>query len=805
MGTLLHDLRFALRALARRPGFTAVVVLTLGIGIGASTAIFSVVNAALVRALPYDEADRLITVQAWRDPDHLGVSWLDYLDWAGQNRSFENLAYYLEAKMHLGFPGDAESAGVAMTSRNLFSTLRVEPLLGRTFLPEETLAGAPKVVVISQDLWRRRFNSDPRAVGRQLRLEGANHTIIGVMPAGFHFPSRADAWICVEGLERQYKTPRMVRGTEVMGRLRPGTSLEQARADMGTVAARLSAQYPDTNERVKTRLMPLRDHYVGDIRPLLLLLLGACGLLLLIACANVANLCLARAAAREREMSVRTVLGAGRRQLVRQLLTESVMLSLLGGAVGLALAFAGTRWLLRALIAASPTELPLWLHIDLDASVLAFNLGVSVLVGILFGLAPLLSATRVDLHRALKTGSRGTTEGGRRVRRLLVVSEMALALLLLIGAGLTTRSLVRLWSVDPGFEVGRALTFAARFPLYGYDDRPTMAILYRQVFDRLESLPGVRRIGANTELPLTPSKLWHRADLKAEGQSAEQARLNGKALVQRVTPGYFEVMSIPIVEGRAFADTDQLDSPVKVAIVNHSLAQRLWPGRSPLGRKIEVEARGAFVICGVAGDVRHQGLDQESELDLYVPFFQSPSFDALIFVVRAEGDPLLLVPGVRRELKRVSPDLLLEDVRPLQGLVARALWQPRLWGLLFGAFSAIALVLAAVGIYGVMAFTVGQRTREIGVRMALGARRSSVARLVLGEGMRLTLAGIALGVAGAAVLGRFLAGLLYQVKPTDPLTYLAISALLAAVALLATAVPTLRATRVEPGTVLREE
>jgi predicted permease len=816
MGSLLQDLRFAVRSLAKHPGFAAVIVLTLALGIGADTAIFSIVNASLLRPLPYGEPDRLVQVQARRGADELGVSWLDYLDWKAQSRAFEDMAYFQEARIHLGLREGAEAAGAVMTTGNLFSVLRVQPVLGRGFLPEETRTGAAKVAVISHELWTRRFGGDRGVLGQTVRIEGESHAVIGVMPPGFHFPSNADLWVCVEPLEQEYRNPRTVRGMEVVGRLKPGVGSEQASADLRAVAAGLARQYPDSNAGVEVLSVPLRDRWVGDVRTSLLLLLGACGFLLLIACANVANLLLGRAVARQREISVRTALGAGRGRLVRQLLTESLVLAGLGGAAGLLFASWGTQALLHSLISMSPAELPAWIRVETDATVLAFAVGVSLLVGLLFGLAPLVPAMRVDLISSLKEGSRGTDgSGSRQVRNLLVVSEVALALLLLLGAGLTMKSLVRLWSVQPGFQSAGVLTLTARFPFYGSEDDQARAALYQQALERIGSLPGVAAVGANTDLPLTGTEAWHRTDFALPGQSPEEALLNPKANLQRVTPGYFRAMGIPLLRGSAFADATYQDGAPRSILVNRELAERLWPGRDPLGQRIAIgrdaSHRREWTVIGVVGNVRHQGLDRDSGLDLYTPFFQFPSSEALTFVVRGdrEGGETESLSGLlaaaQAQIRAVSPDLLVENAGPLDRLVASALWRPRLWGALFGAFSAVALLLAAVGIYGVMSFTVGQRTREIGLRMALGAGRGAVARLLLGQGLRLTLTGIAAGLIGAIILGRFLSGLLYQVEPTDLPTWMGISLLLAAVSLLATWIPTRRAMRIDPMVALRRE
>lgn len=816
MRTYLQDVRYSCRLLLQRPGFTAVLVLTLGIGIGATTAIFGVVHAALLRPLPYPDPDRLMVSQSWRGPNQLGVSWLDYADWKERTEAFAELACYSEAEIHVAFKeGGGAKVGGTMSTRNLFNALQVQPLLGRVFLPQETVPGAAPVTILSHDLWSRHFGADPKILGRQILVEGAGHTVVGVMPPGFKFPSKSDLWMPLEPFEGG--NPRSLRGLNVVGRLKPGGSSEQARnqakADMDRIAEQLAAEYPATNDGVRTSLIPLSDFWIKDLRPSVLLLLGACCFLLLIACSNVANLLLARATSRQREMSVRTALGASRSRIVRQLLTESVVLSVFGGLAGLLIASWGTRVLARVIADSRSLQVPYWVDLGLNGTVLAFALGISVLVGLLFGLAPALPAVKVDLLANLKEGSRGSTGGkSGRLRHLFAVAEVALALTLLVGAGLLGRSLLRLWEVDPGFSPERLLTFKVRLPFYDATDRPERGPLFQEVHRRLESLPGVAAAGANSSLPLTGEEVWTRLDFAADGQSQEQMDLNPQANLQRISPSYFQAMKIPLVQGRFFDIRTTVPGAPREVIVNKRLADLLWPGQNPLGRRLNLgkrvpaaEEKAWSTVVGVVGDVRHQAVSSDPDLDIYVSFFQSPSYDALTFVLRTQGDPTGLAAAARSAVAAVSPELLVEDVQTMEQIVDRSLWHARLWGLLFGTFSAVALLLAAVGIYGVMSYNVSQRTREIGLRAALGADPGAVARLILGQGLRMAGIGIAVGLLGALALSRFLASLLYQVNTLDPVTYLVNALALGLIAAVATWIPMHRALRIDPVIALRNE
>ncbi len=816
MRTYLQDVRYSCRLLLQRPGFTAVLVLTLGIGIGATTAIFGVVHAALLRPLPYSDPDRLMVSQSWRGPNQLGVSWLDYADWKERTKSFEELVCYFESEVHVAFKdGGGEKLGASTATRNLFGALRVEPLLGRVFLPQEAMPGAAPVAILSHDLWSKHFGSDPKILGRQVLVEGGSHVVVGVMPPGFKFPSKSDLWTPLEPLEGG--NPRSLRGLNVFGRLKPDGSLkqarEQAKADMDRLAGQLAAEYPESNEGVRMSLIPLSEFWVKDLRPSVLLLLGACCFLLLIACSNVANLLLARATSRQREMSVRTALGASRSRIVRQLLTESVVLSLFGGLAGLLIASWGTQVLARVIADSRSLQVPYWVDLGLDGTVLAFAVGVSVLVGLLFGLAPALPAVRVNLLENLKEGTRGSTGGkSGRLRHLFAVAEVALALTLLVGAGLLGKSLVQLWQVDPGFSPDRLLTLKVRLPFYDATDRPGRAALFQEVHRRLEALPGVVAAGANSSLPLTGEEVWTRLDFAAEGQSQEQIDLNPQTNLQRISPSYFQAMKIPLLQGRFFDNRTTVPGAPKEVIVNKGLAELLWPGQNPLGRRLNLgkrtlaaEEKAWSTVVGVVGDVKHRAVSSDTDLDVYVSFFQSPSFDALTLVMRTRGEPTGIAAAARSAVSSVSPELLVEDVQTMEQIVDKSLWHARLWGLLFGTFSVVALLLAAVGIYGVMSYNVSQRTREIGLRAALGADPRAVARLILGQGLKMAGVGIALGLLGALTLSRFLSSLLYQVNALDPATYLVNALALGLIAAVATWIPMNRALRIDPVIALKNE
>lgn len=797
--------------MARHPGLTIVLVSTLAIGIGATTAVFGVVHAALLRALPFSDPDRLMVLDSWRGANELGVSWLDYADWRVSAGSFSELACYLESEVHLTLADGSDlKLGATTSTRNLFTALRIQPILGRGFLAKEAVKGAPPVVLLSYALWSQRFGADRGVVGRSVRIGGMPHIVVGVMPPGFRFPSKADLWLPLEPFEGD--NPRSLRALSVLGRLRPGVSIQQAHADMTRIASQLAAQFPATNSGVGTSIVPLSAFWVKDLRPALLLLLGVCGCLLLITCANVANLLLARATARQMEISLRTALGAGPRRILRQLLTESLVLALAGGAAGLLLASWGTRVLAMVIADSRSLEVPFWIDLSLNGVVLSFALAVSLLVGLLFGLAPALTAARVHLVDSLKEGGRGAAGGRSAVlRHLLAVTEVALALTLLIGAGLLGKSLLRMWEVAPGFQPRHLLTVTAGLPFYNQTDRPGRAALFREAHRRLESLPGVVAVGASSSLPLSGEETWTRMAFVTDTQPEEQRIRNPEANLERISPSYFEAMKIPLLEGRYFDPHSEVPGAPATLIVNKKLAELLWPGQDPLGKRLNLgkgtptASKKWWTVVGVVGDVKHRAIGSDPGLDIYVSYFQFPSFDSFTFVLRTRTEVAGLPAAARAAISGVSPDLEIDDVQTMQQMVNRSLWHARLWGLLFDAFSMVALILAAIGIYGVMSYNISQRTREMGVRAALGADRTALARLLLGQGMKLASAGVACGLLGAFWLSRALSSLLYQVSAADPLIYLEITVALSAVVVVAIWIPTRRVLQIEPVAALRAE
>jgi predicted permease len=800
---LLQDLRYALRMMKNRPGFTLVVVLVMAIGIGANTAIFSVVDAFLLRPLPYAEADRLVRVESRFASKELSVCYPDYLDWREQSASVEDLAFFNPSWLaNVDFNGEVEALPGVLATANLFSVLRVKPLIGRAFEPEDDLPSSPEVVILSHDLWQRRFGADPNVLGRTLTTDTGALTVIGVMPRGFKFPSQFDMWVAASRWFN--KEDRSIRIDKVIGRLRQGVTLDEARREMAVIADRLAEQYPATNEGVGAAVTSERELWVGDVRPALLLILSACGFVLLIACANVANLLLARAGAREREVAIRTALGARRSRLIRQLLVESLMLGLAGGAAGLVMADRGVKLLTKML----PAELPFWVDIRLDLAALGFTLAVSTLTGLLFGLAPALQVTRVNLNESLKEGGRGSSGGARsrRVRRLLVISEVALALVLLIGAGLMMKSFLRLSRSSPGFDADRALMIEVNTPPRRDPDAQTKSRLYREALERLAALPGVEAAGANSDLPLVGQESWDRVDFTVEGQSADEQKANPIANSQQVSPDYFRAMGIPLLAGRHFTEQDTTES-ASVVIVSRGMAERFWPGEDPIGKRLKwggVDSENDWdTVVGVVGDVNHHGLTTRAGMDMYGPRYNR--WKEIHFVVRAGGDPASVVPAARKAIWDISPDLGISRIEPMRNLVRNSIWQPRLWGMLVGLFSAVALMMAVAGIYSVMSYVVSQRTHEIGVRMALGARPRDVLLMVIAEGMAMAAAGALLGLAGALAATRLLASQLYGVEATDPAAFAGAALLFTAVALAASYVPARRATRVDPMVALRCE
>ncbi len=798
----LHDLRYGRRLLAKNPGVTLIAILTLALGIGANTAIFSVVNAFILRPLPYGDPDSLVMVDSQQRGQSSGVSFPDFEDWRRQNTVFEEIAFFnLRWNANLEFDNETETLGLTFATANLFSTLQVEPLLGHG-----PTAGDSDTVLLSHGLWQRRFAADPAIVGRQLRIDGRSMTVAGVMQPGFRFPFQSDLW----WLNDRYfdRHSRSLRIDQTIARLKPGITTSQADAEMQAIAARLAQTYPDTNAEVTANVVPLRDFWYGKVRRSFWLLLGACGFVLLIACANVANLLLTQATVRERELAVRAALGASQGRLVRQSLSEALLLVSIGCAGGILLG----SWSLRVLVRLLPEEiLPFFVKIELDSQALLFTLLIAVLTVLIVGLVPALRTRSVDLDQSLKEGGRsGTGAGLQRVRGLLVVTEIALAVVLLAGAGLMLRSFTRVQNTSPGFTADGVLHLEINPTYQRREDYRVefMSRHYQQLLQQVATVPGVVAVAANNDLPFVGQKPWYRGEFSVEGQSIEDQKHNPMVNYQAVSPDYFRVMQIPLLRGRVFTERDTVkpDGHRDVAIVSKRLAERIWPNADPLGKRLNCDDDGAGCaeIIGVVADVKHNSLVDEAGYDLYYSAFQSYSKQTH-FVARTQGDPMALAKEIQRAIWQVSPDTGIFNVMPMTRLSANTIWQSRIWGLLLGIFAGIALVLATAGIYGVMAYFVTQRTREIGVRIALGAQWRDVLKLVLRSGMFLVAAGLTIGLAGAWALTRLMSTLLFEVSPTDPATFGVVALCVVLATLLACYIPARHATKVDPLIALRYE
>ena len=811
MQQLIQDLRYAVRGLIKRPGFTFIAVMTLALGIGANSAIFSVVNGILLRSLPLPDSQSLYAI-------HMGLasfnrydaplSYPEYQDVVQQTRSFQNIGAWVDSDANLSEGGRAERAMLRIVLPSLLPTLGVEPVRGRNFLPEETTKGRNRVALISYGLWQRRFSGSDDAVGKSVYLDNVDYQIVGILPHDFQFGAPVDLWVPLETTDPEVNV-RNSHFLQVIGRLRPGATEKSVAAELDMVAKYQSDNWPDmfppsAGFAIKAR--PYLDDIVGDIRLPLYVLLAAVGFVLLIACTNVANLLLAKAAPRHREIALRTALGARRSHLLRQLLTESMLLAIIAGGIGVLLATWGTS----ALVALSPESLPRAREIGFDWRVLAFTGAIALTTGIVFGLLPAIWGPRVDLTDALKEGSRGATSGGGRLRKMLVVAEVALSVMLLVGAGLMVRSFSQLRSVNPGFRTDHALTLRVSLPIPNSQisaaDEDRFMSFYDRTLARLSELPGVTAAGASNMIPLDGNGTDRLIEI--EGYVPRDQSDMPDAQNRQATPGWFAAMGIPLVRGRLIERSDDQKAP-RVVVVNEEFAKRFFPNGEAIGKRIRLgKLTSDFpwaTIVGIVGDVRGFALDEPPLPTMYWPVAQIRATPSLAIVVRTESDPAALGPAVRDAIREIDQTQPIYDMQTLEQLVAKSLDQRRFTLTLMVLFGVIALVLSAIGIYGVMAFAVTQRTQEIGIRMALGASAIDVLKMVVGSGMFLAVIGVVVGLIGAFALTRLIASLLFGVSPTDLVTFALVTAGLLLVALLACYIPARRATKVDPLVALRYE
>jgi len=804
MQAFWQDLRFGARMLLKAPNITLIGALTLALGIGANTAIFSVVNAVLLRPLPYPDPAALVRIyeketDAVRPMERMEVAPANFLDWRRQSRTLVEIGACGQEEQALASQDQADPVAAAFVSANFFSVLGVSPLWGRVFTPEEDQPNRDTVALLSYGLWARRFGGDPNVVGQKINLDGSQYTVVGIMPAGFQYPRGAEIWTPL-ALNANQTRMRDAHFLQVIARRQPHASLAQVRAEMETIADSLARQYPATNKNWTVTVIPLHEDEVGQARTTMLLLMSAVGLVLLIACANVSSLLIARGATRRTEITIRSTLGASRWRIVRQLLTESVLLAGLGGGLGLLLALWGTD----ALLALSPSEIPRMRTVSVDLYALGFTLAVTVLAGLIFGMLPALQAAQINLHESLKEGGRSASAANRRIFGALVVSEIALALIVLTGAGLLLNSFLRLLRVEIGIQTSNLLTVEVNLPSarYGGKDWKAQRLnFYGQVIKRIEALPGVASVGAIDRLPLGGDQRgW---TFRKEGQTLAPSE-RPVAGFQIATTDYFRAMEMRIRRGRAFTELDRDGSP-QVAIVNESFARQFYPNQDPLGQRIIIRNRSeASEIVGVVNDIRHFGPDRAPGPEMYVPYNQLV-VGAVPLVVRTKSEPETLIGAVRQEIRAVDREVAVGKVRTMTQMMSATLAERRFALLLLGAFAAVALSLAAIGVYGVMAYAVTERTREIGIRMALGAQASDALRLIIKQGMSLALIGVVAGLVGAFALTRLMADLLFGVSATDPLTFVVIALLLIFIMLLACWIPARRATQVDPMMALRRE
>jgi putative ABC transport system permease protein len=804
MSTVLQDLRYAIRMLAKAPGFALVAIATLTLGIGLNTAMFSVVHTVLLKRLPFGEPDRLVAVfesHPEKGYPQFTVSPPNYLDWSEQNRSFSAMAAYTTGKTTLTGTGQSKQVHVLLGSPSLLGLLQASPILGRGFLPEEGTYGHDKEVILSHAFWQQEFGGDRNIIGKPIHFDEEAYTIVGVLPPGFRFPATgSDVWMPLAFMPN-IATQRGAHWLDVIGRLKDGVTLEQARDDIAQISGRLATQYPRTNHGTSAVAYRLQDSLVGEVRPALLVLLGAVGFVILIACVNVANLLLARSSARERELAIRAALGASRQRIIRQLLTESVLLSLVGAVSGLTLAY----WLQTAIVGYGPKDVPLLDSITMSAPVLAFTVALSVLTAILFGLLPAFRAAGTDLHVAMRSGTMGSIglRHHRSMRNSLVVAELALSVMLLVGAGLLIRSFARLSGVDPGFDSRNVLTFNLSVPDNRYTDPNQINRYFDDVLARFRSLPGVESVGTVNGLPLAGFRFSSSMEI-----DHKEDPLDRSAQLRVASDGYFSTMKIALVQGRLFTAADRMETQ-KVILISTQAAKTLFPSGDAIGHHVKFGARPGFIklegdIVGIVGDVHDSGLEANPPPMFYAPLAQSGSGYTSV-VIRTQGNPEDLIPSIREQMRQVDADIPLADAMPLTEVVATSMSERRFYMFLLGLFAMVALTLAVVGIYGVISYTVSQRTQEIGIRVALGAREADIVRMVLGEALAMVGLGVGVGILTAMMVTRFLSSLLFGVSRHDPLTLAVVSLTLVTFALVASYWPARRATQVDPLVALRSE
>lgn len=809
METLWQDLRYGLRVMFRHKGFTAVAVLALALGIGANTAIFSVVNAILLSPLPYKDPSRIVvpvSVNTARGSDRSSITYADYLDWRNETEVFENVAVFSFQTADLTGGGEPERVELAGVSEEYFAVMGVQPQIGRTFSADDFNPNSARTLVISDRLWQRKFGGDPGVLEQPVFLNGRPYPVVGVMPKDSQWPDNFDMWVAMA--VGPNPEPNLLRRDNMIfsavARLKPGVPIEQATAAMAAIAGRLEQEFPESRKGWTNKAIPLREYIVGDeLQLALMVLLAAVGFVLLIACVNVANLLLARAATREREIAIRVALGSGRLRLVRLLLTESVVLALMGGGAGLLLAF----WGVDLLTAIAPADIPRLAEVRIDLRVLAFTIGTSVVTAILFGLIPALHASKVNLNESLKEGGRSSTEGARggRIRSALVVAEVVLSLVLLAGAGLMVRSFMRLQQVDPGFNTNNLVTMSINCPSKRYPDEAKTVAFYQSVVERVASSPGVESAAVSSAIPLGGGGFYLGRVFLIEGHPEPPGGPDTPAQWNVMGPGYFETMGIRLLQGRSFDERDTAEGN-KVIIINESFARKAFPNEDPLGKRIRSWRDENLLreIVGVVQDVRYFGRDDELRGLVYVPHTQN-TWRSMSLVVRTTANPTAMISSIRDQVWAVDKDLAIANPRTMNEILARSVGPQRFSMILLAVFAAVAMMLATLGVYSVLSYTVAQRSHELGVRMALGAQSSDVVKLVLVHGMKLTCIGTAIGLLSAFSLTRLMKSLLYEVSTTDPATFVAVTVLLLGTGFAACMIPARRAAKVDPMVALRYE